>query len=464
MTRSEFAQIKPNDGESLLLFDFIFSGSDGDDSLYDITSISISRKSCSQEQISTIGSQLGKIAFEYSGSKYSTIVSDEIQFPGHINYKIQPVRVSSAINLFAPGNPDPLESSSVNCNGGLNPGDTLPSYSLAPTFNLDNRLPPLFVDIGYTGHIKSGSATGSLPVQFEKSDFNVLYNNTEVRSTDKKVFKVSPLKNGSTVSNLTNIINDYAVRAEIQEYNYTSKGLKCSRYDGTKTHTGEFGTEPALSLIEFQGAIYDASATVQPANDALDLSTAQDNFICSQSVEEREYKSYYFARNLKPGIGSNTKVGFAYKNLPQVSTVELAIFDKDYNGFNSSTTFIDISSSNAEVGDTLAIAPFISSSVKEATQREYLKIESISPISPADGVTRYEVSRDIFDYLDENSYTAWDTGTKSERIYKLVPDSIYELEGSRLVRIADKKLFVKETGEIFFINSNGEVTVRTKKC
>jgi len=226
MTRSEFAQIEPTDGESLLLFDFIFSGSEGNDSLYDITSISISRKSCSQEQISTIGSQLGKIAFEYSGSKYNTVISDEIQFPRHINYKIQPVRVSSTVNLFAPGNPDPLESSSVDCNGGLDTGDTLPSYSLAPTFNLDNRLPPLFIDIGYTGHIKSGSATGSLPIQFEKSDFNVLYNNTEIQSTDKKVFKVSPIKNGSTVSNLTNIINNYAVRAEIQEYTYTSAGLR----------------------------------------------------------------------------------------------------------------------------------------------------------------------------------------------------------------------------------------------
>ena len=463
MTRSEFAQIEPNDGESLLLFDFIFSGSGGNDSLYDITSISIHRTSCSQEQISTIGSQLGKIAFEYSGSKYNTVVSDEIQFPRHINYKIQPVRVASTVNIFAPGNPDPLESSSVNCGGGLNTGDTLPSYSLAPTFNLDNRLPPLFLDIGYTGHIKSGSATGSLPIQFEKSDFNVLYNNTEVRSTDKKVFKVSSTKNGSTVSNLTNIINDYAVRAEIQEYNYTSAGLKHSRYDGTKTHKGEFGTEPALSLVEFQGAIYDATATVYPTASAFDTTTAQDNFICSQSVEDREYKSYYFARNLKPGIGSNTKAGFTFKNLPEVSTVQLALTTRTDQTFDSSATTLEISSSNAEVGDTLVVVPFLSSS-NNSNKVEYLEIESVSLDTPISGVTTYTVRRNIFDYLDENNSTAWSGAGTSERIYKLVPDSIYELEGSRLVRVADKKLFVKETGEIFFINNNGEVTVRTKKC
>ena len=131
--------------------------------------------------------------------------------------------------------------------------------------------------------------------------------------------------------------------------------------------------------------------------------------------------------------------------------------------FNSSATTLEISSSNAEVGDTLVVVPFLSSS-NNSNKIEYLEIESVSLDSPISGVTTYTVRRNIYSYLDLNNSTAWSSAGKSERIYKLVPDSIYELEGSKLVRVADKKLFVKETGEIFFINSNGEVTVRTKKC
>ena len=135
-----------------------------------------------------------------------------------------------------------------------------------------------------------------LSIDFRTSDYNALDNNADRSTINKHTQKVDRSKKQPNPVNLSDILDDVAEKAEIQESNYTFTGLKNSKYFGSTTSETEFGESPILGLVEFEGAVYPA-ANVLSSSQASDN---QNNFICSQSAGDRPIETFYFNTSRAP--------------------------------------------------------------------------------------------------------------------------------------------------------------------
>jgi hypothetical protein len=87
------------------------------------------------------------------------------------------------------------------------------------------------------------------------------------------------------------IISGSATPAQYQELNYSSIGIGNSRYGGSKTNKPQYGVDAGVSGTPFQAASY--------------LSTSDNNFICSQSLSDRDIEIYLFEGNGEVPIVGN---------------------------------------------------------------------------------------------------------------------------------------------------------------
>ncbi len=453
MTQQEFRQIVPTEGGSLILYRFIqgafpFYG-------YKIEGVSISRNSCSQQEISNIATDIRKITLNISGSNYTANVSKEYGYETHINYVINPFNVTTHI----PPNSNPFDDTAIVCDLGF------VSYSLAPNFRLDGEVPVSPLDIGYISHITSGSDSSSLELEFNKTDFNVLYNNVQKGISSRNRFIVDRFNKDVNPINLNSIINDTAKKAEVNEFSYTSIGLANSKYNGSKTTKNEYGTFPAIGATEFKGAVYsNLSASFQQ----------QDLSICSQSTDERSIKSFYFASN-KDATSVTQAGGISNTDLPRIRTTRLFFSGSKLDGSTWSApasegtsfavpTFLDV-----EPGDVLAFGYFLGPG--QTSAYENVLVNSIEFISeslngPIIG-TSGSVQRGYLNNIDSVSTlgksTNW-SGGNFFSIHKYTPDIIYEINGNVPYRVVNKRLYLQETGEVFYVDDRGRVLTKTIDC
>lgn len=116
---------------------------------------------------------------------------------------------------------------------------------------------------------------------FTNSEYDTLISNATDIRTSGYIFEVDRSTEQVIPGNYDNIISESAQLAEITDSNYTSVGLVNSKYAGTKTSIDDFGVEPLVSGKTFEGAVY--------------LTTASNNFICSQSLSDRKVEEYLFS-------------------------------------------------------------------------------------------------------------------------------------------------------------------------
>ena len=450
MNKAEFRQIVPEDGGSLILYKYI-QGAFGVYG-YEIQSVSIHRNSCSQQDISEIGTDIRKLTLTINTASYTALVSDQFNYPEYINYDIQPFNVTS---YHQPGDPA-FPNITRNCTIGVS------EYSQAAPFKLDGQVPVSDQEVGYYG-----GESGSVKVRFKNSDFNVLLNNTEKNRTRKGVYIVERGTKDITPSNLSAINDGYAQKAEILELNYSSTGLKNSRYDGAKTTKAEYGILPAISATEFEGAVY--------TNIPSGSTQQQDIFICSQSIEARHYKTLVFSIN-KQATSVTQGDGITDSILPRIRTTRIFFSGSkvgDTDGFSapsaSQTDFAVSSLLDIEQGDILAFSYF--SGPGQTTSYENVLVNSVEYISeslngPIIGTSGsvqrgYLSDIDSVSILDET--TNW-AGSSVFSIHKYTPDIVYEVNGNVPNRIINKRLYLKETGEVFYVDEKGQVLAKTIDC
>lgn len=310
-----------------------------------------------------------------------------------------------------------------------------------------------------------------LSIDFRTSEYNALDNNADrtvkhqyVQKVDRTIKQVNPVNLGAILSNV-------AEKAEVQLSNYSLTGLKNSKYAGSITSELEFGESPSLSLTEFQGAIY-------PVNNSLTASAEelakQDNFICSQSAEDRSIDTFYFAINREPSREEQVQGG-QHSLLPSLTTTRI-YFSGSKLGFDGIDSFPEDSydsqslSVNAfldiKADDILALSYFHApgdTSVYEnllVTSVEY-KSESLGgPISE----TTASFERNYLNRYDTNTtLTDWSTGNFIS-IHKYTNDVVYKVENNKPYRITNKKLYLKDSGEIYYVDERGRVAAKSKEC
>lgn len=309
-----------------------------------------------------------------------------------------------------------------------------------------------------------------LSIDFRTSEYNALDNNADrtvkhqyIQKVDRTIKQVNPV-------NLDAILSNVAEKAEVQVSNYSLTGLKNSKYAGSITSELEFGESPSLSLTEFEGAIYPA-ANILSSSEASDN---QDNFICSQSAEDRPVDTFYFATNREPSREEQVQGG-QHSLLPSLTTTRI-YFSGSKLGFDGIDSFPEDSydsqslSVNAfldiKADDILALSYFHApgdTSIYEnllVTSVEY-KSESLGgPISE----TTASFERNYLNRYDTNTtLTDWSTGNFIS-IHKYTNDVVYKVENNKPYRITNKKLYLKDSGEIYYVDERGRVAAKSKEC
>ena len=305
-----------------------------------------------------------------------------------------------------------------------------------------------------------------LDADFVNSDYNALHNNAEKSVESNYIFKVDRKKNEIVPVNLNEINFGTAEKAETQASNYSIIGLENSKYGGAKTTKTEYGTFPAIAATEFEGAVYTTiSGSVQ----------AQDLFICSQSAEDRNIKTYYFSTN-KEATSVTQGDGISDASLPRVRTTRLFFSGSKFGeGLKYSApgsgetdfavpTFIDI-----ESGDVLAFGYLLGPG--QTTAYENVLVNSVEfvsesvngPIVGTSGSVQRGYLADIDSVSNLDGTTDWSNSFVFS-VHKYTPDIIYEIDGSIPYRVVNKRLYLKETGEVFYVDDKGQVLAKTIDC
>lgn len=120
-------------------------------------------------------------------------------------------------------------------------------------------------------------------IGFENSDFNILFNNASSSRASSYLQDVDRKNDSIIPSNIQNLLEDTALRANIPDSYYTSLSHTSGRYIGSKTTSDDFGIDPALGVRFFEGASY--------------LSSVENAYICSQSLAERNLETFIYTGN-----------------------------------------------------------------------------------------------------------------------------------------------------------------------
>jgi hypothetical protein len=130
-----------------------------------------------------------------------------------------------------------------------------------------------------------------LPEQFRNNEYNALISNASINRTSKFKFQVDRLEGNTIIAdsgiapvrptNYNAIISGSADLADVVDSNYTHTGHTNARYGGTETTSEDFsGIDPAIAGKPFEAASY--------------LTGSDDNFICSQSLSDRDLNTFLF--------------------------------------------------------------------------------------------------------------------------------------------------------------------------
>lgn len=145
---------------------------------------------------------------------------------------------------------------------------------------------------------------------FGNSDYEALFSNAIVNEQSNFIFKVDRNESQINPTNLEAIVNRSAIKADLQDSNYTTSGLSNARYFGSKINSGSLeGDNPGLSFTRFDASLHE-----------LDADNAT---IASINAQERTINQFFFNLDLDLRTPNS-----ASAKLPQVNTFVYE-FDND---------------------------------------------------------------------------------------------------------------------------------------
>lgn len=130
------------------------------------------------------------------------------------------------------------------------------------------------------------------PIPFTYNTYNAILGNSEKNRASAFVYDVDRGTDKIVPKNILAILSGSATLAKFQDSNYTDSGLKNARYDGSKTTIQDYGLVPALNGSPFEAAVY--------------LSSSTDNYICSQSLADRDLETYLFTGTTETPISGSS--------------------------------------------------------------------------------------------------------------------------------------------------------------
>lgn len=368
---------------------------------YDIIGVNVSRSTCGIVNVRQALNSVKKVTLTIGGSYHIVDVTGIKIYPQHHGLTIDPIRVNSITNT----------------------GCTL--TFLTPSQN---------------------------EVDFQNSDYDVLIGNaTKTRTAEGGVFDVDRNRSQIEPQNLESILSGKATPAEVQEYNYSSVGFINARYNGTKTTEIDYGgLSPLMSLRLFEGSVYDDKIS--------------DGYICSQSFSERKIvelgynsvgrliTSEEFGPSIDIGVNKNT-----FDGLIQGITASPAQLQP-----NTTQIILDY----GKFLPPIAPKTLVEMSTKSPDKTEIVEILSSEYVSATPGysdLNRYNVT--LKRGIDKPSSNMSANSTFADVFMHYVStDYVMQFEGSTAKELSNRKIWVRETGQIFTTDYRGRIVITNTLC
>lgn len=317
---------------------------------------------------------------------------------------------------------------------------------------------------------------------FFTGDYNATFGNAVNDRTSAFIFDVDRVRNQAIPTNYDSIIDESAVKAPVQDSNYSSIGHIRSKYNGSKTNITEYGFEGAINPSLFEGALYN--------NDKI------SGEICSQSLDQKPINDYLFTDNLEAGESradlypSEAIIDNLINIKPdlKVPTV-LYSFDAQWANWNSSNNLYDYT-----VGDPFIRFPKVGLTNTQGTNNTIEAIydrfinedkNTVYMLSSSGGgdqwisfsgfTANYDINGNM-DYIEATikqanaipisiyNFTYNIQGGEFVNMYKVKGDTIYNTEGSQIFKVTDKLIYVADTEKIYYINEHGQLIYQTLNC
>jgi len=305
-------------------------------------------------------------------------------------------------------------------------------------FFLETALTPFNTgseSIGSGGCIEIEFSPFLQPVPFTYNDYNATLGNSEdIRTTDF-IFDVDRTNDQIVPLNIENILSGNGTPAKFVESNHTDTGLTNARYNGSKTTIGDYGTIPSFTAIPFNGSTYGIDTTNQ--------------LICSQSSDNRIIKDLLYSPNPKVNVSSENLEEvpqIRYESLGAPTPAETIQNTESYTLIKYNT-FIDVAANDIiRIGGSSGeVMKVVEVSVQTSSRTEFTVIRAYR--------------KDI-----NSSNTATLIGTTTTKFEILLGDTIYNAESNQVYRLNDKKLWVQESLQIFYVDETGRLLFELETC
>lgn len=128
------------------------------------------------------------------------------------------------------------------------------------------------------------------PVAFLYNDYNPFIGNVQENRSSQYRSVSDRVASTLSPTNLASILADVAIKATVQDSNYSSTGWTNARYEGSKITTAtNFGVDPILQGVSFQGALFSLTATDTYINNLSDSDIKYSQYISSGELIEPRY-------------------------------------------------------------------------------------------------------------------------------------------------------------------------------
>lgn len=265
--------------------------------------------------------------------------------------------------------------------------------------------------------------------EFADSPYNVLEGSLEASRQSAYIMQADRYKIGTLANptytgplNIEELLSGSAVKADVQDSNYTITGWVNARYEGSKTDRIDYLSEPAISGKFFEASEFPSGSTPNEIN----------YLITSSQVV---YKDYFFA-------GTGDTPGFVKEDSKFLTN---ASYNEYATIIAATTNAVGFIPAILKVGDLISFS--------QSPTAEVLRVNAVGVLSTAPLVYSLSVTRGYFGNLQPISLNS--------PIYRVSLVQIYNVTGNRLAGVPRGQVLVKETGRILKLDSLGFVISST---
>ena len=308
----------------------------------------------------------------------------------------------------------------------------------------------------FSTFISSGSLGDNIYVRLHQKNLVVSANKGNTTSEQSEITINSFFYTKPQLSKLLEVRqyydqqDPYAPLAQVQDSNYTTTGHTNARYNGTKTTEDDYsGIEPFLSATPIQGATYRVDE--------------DDNFICSQSLDDREVEDFLFLGSGNIPTLATSDLGFITSNNQVTSTsgsVANVIVDEHDQSFNM-TVNIGLNNKMIKIkpGNVLLLTDPNNGNTEVVQVLNNLHVVNVNPpYSTSLTTVELQVKRRFDGATTTHSFP-------TNTIVEAFTDTrIFRLEGSRLIAVDEKKIWIKDNRTILKTNNSGYVISLSTTC